>query len=134
MAAADQPDPGTARPITILVVDDSRTIRRLVGRTLMESGYVVVEASDGKAALEVWRSVQPDLILLDVDMPVMDGPTALQQMRAEYEAAVPPVLFLTARTGAADVAAGLDIGAQDYIRKPVRSARADRSRRPGAAN
>ena len=60
----------------------------------------------------------PDLVLLDVDMPVMDGPTALAAMKADVGLADIPVLFLTARTGGADVAAGLQLGANDYLRKP----------------
>jgi two-component system cell cycle response regulator len=107
---------------TILVVDDSSAIRRIISRTLVQTGYRVVEAVDGRAALEACRAERPDLMLLDIDMPVMDGPTTLREMRAEPALRSLPVLFLTARTGAADVAAGLDLGAQDYLRKPCEPA------------
>jgi diguanylate cyclase (GGDEF)-like protein len=107
---------------TILVVDDSAAIRRIIGRILAETGYRVVEAADGRAALRACRVERPDLMLLDIDMPVLDGPATLRAMRAEPELRSVPVLFLTARTGAADVAAGLDLGAQDYLRKPCEPA------------
>jgi diguanylate cyclase (GGDEF)-like protein len=112
-------DTGAQLPsATILVVDDSTAIRRIIGRTLVHAGYRVIEAADGQAGLDAIRAEHPDLVLLDVDMPVMDGPAALRVMRADPEMASLPVLFLTARTGGADVAAGLDLGAQDYLRKP----------------
>ena len=111
-----------AAPTTILVVDDSTAIRRILGRTLVEAGYRVVDAADGRAALRACRVERPDLVLLDMDMPVLDGPATLRAMRAEPELRAVPVLFLTARTGAADVAAGLDLGAQDYLRKPCEPA------------
>jgi two-component system, cell cycle response regulator len=112
------------RPVvsTILVVDDSTAIRRIIGRTLTEAGYSVVEAENGLAALAACRAERPDLVLLDVDMPVMDGLTTLREMRADPELQDLPVLFLTARTGGADVAAGLALGAEDYLRKPCEPA------------
>ncbi|MEO8697170.1 MAG: diguanylate cyclase [Acidimicrobiales bacterium] len=107
---------------TILVVDDSNAIRRILGRALTIGGYFVVEAADGHAAIEACRAQRPDLVLLDIDMPVMDGHATLREMRADPELAAIPVLFLTARTGGADVAAGLELGAQDYLRKPCEPA------------
>jgi two-component system cell cycle response regulator len=103
---------------TILVVDDSTAIRRILRRALQGAGYRVTEAADGRAALTACHLETPDLVLLDVDMPVMDGPTALAAMRREPALVDVPVLFLTARTSGADVAAGLRLGAQDYLRKP----------------
>jgi diguanylate cyclase (GGDEF)-like protein len=103
---------------TILVVDDSTAIRRIIGRALTTSGHRVVEAADGRAALEACRAQRPDLVLLDIDMPIMDGPATLREMRADAELGSVPVIFLTARTGGSDVAAGLQLGAQDYLRKP----------------
>jgi two-component system cell cycle response regulator len=107
---------------TILVVDDSTAIRRIISRTLAETGYRVVEAPDGRAALEACRTERPDLVLLDVDMPVMDGHTTLREMRADPDLEAVPVFFLTAHTDGADVAAGLELGAQDYLRKPCEPA------------
>jgi two-component system cell cycle response regulator len=102
----------------ILVVDDSNAIRRILRRILEQAGYRVAEAVNGLAALAACRTAPPDLVLLDMDMPVMDGPTALLTMRRETALTDIPVLFLTARTSGPEVAAGLKLGAQDYIRKP----------------
>ena len=115
---------GENRPTvpTILVVDDSTAIRRILGRALAAAGYRVVEAADGSAALDACRAEHPDLVLLDIDMPVMDGHTTLREMRADPDLAAIPVLFLTARTAGTDVAAGLELGAQDYLRKPCEPA------------
>jgi two-component system, cell cycle response regulator len=115
---------GENRPTvpTILVVDDSNAIRRILGRALAAAGYRVIEAADGSAALDACRAEHPDLVLLDIDMPVMDGHTTLREMRADPELAAIPVLFLTARTAGTDVAAGLELGAQDYLRKPCEPA------------
>jgi two-component system cell cycle response regulator len=102
----------------ILVVDDSSTIRRILAGTLEKAGYRVSQASDGSAGLEVCRAEMPDLVLLDVDMPVLDGRATLTAMKDDPVLADIPVLFLTAQGGGDDVAAGLELGAQDYLRKP----------------
>jgi len=103
---------------TILVVDDSTAIRRILRRALEGAGHRVVEAADGKEGLEVCRAEHPDLVLLDVDMPVMDGLATLREMKTDPDLIHVPVLFLTARTGGDDLARGLDLGAHDYLRKP----------------
>ena len=103
---------------TILIVDDSRTIRQILKRVLVGDGYRVTEAADGSLGLAAIRSDRPDLVLLDVDMPVMDGLTTIRAMRADPEMSTLPVLFLTARTSGTEVAEGLGLGAQDYLRKP----------------
>lgn len=105
-------------PAKVLVVDDSTAIRRILRRALEGAGYQVDEAADGREGVAACREVDPDLVLLDVDMPVMDGMAALAAMRADPALCSIPVLFLTARTGGTDVALGLDLGAQDYLRKP----------------
>jgi two-component system cell cycle response regulator len=104
---------------TVLVVDDSGATRRILRRALERAGYRIAEAADGLAALAACRTQSPDLVLLDIDMPVMDGPTVLARMQEDDELSEIPVIFLTARTGGADVAAGLQLGAHDYLRKPV---------------
>ena len=111
----EQPEPG---PATVLLVDDSRAIRRILGRTLQDADYRVIEATDGQDGLDTARREHPDLILLDVDMPVMDGLSAMRVMRDDPDLARIPVLFLTARTSGSDAAAGLTLGARDYLRKP----------------
>lgn len=102
----------------VLVVDDSSTIRRILARHLEEASYDVVQAADGRAALDACRADRPDVVLLDVDMPELDGRATLRAMKADPSLADIPVLFLTAHSGGDDVAAGLELGAQDYLRKP----------------
>jgi two-component system, cell cycle response regulator len=116
---------------TILIVDDSKAIRRILRRALEDGGHTVREAADGLEALAACRAELPDLVLLDMDMPVMDGPAALKALRADDALAHVPVLFLTARTTAAEVAAGLELGAEDYLRKPCQPA--ELTARVGAA-
>lgn len=117
--APDRRGPDRVATATVLVVDDSTAIRRILQRALQNAGYRVTEAADGQAALAQCRADPPDLVLLDVDMPVMDGPTALAAMKADVALADIPVLFLTARISGTDVAAGLQLGASDYLRKPI---------------
>src|SRR5579859_897841 len=109
-------------PPRILVADDSGAMRSILARALKAGGYRVSEAVDGQACLAACRAEAPDLVLLDIDMPVMDGPTALKEMRADDDLLDIPVLFLTARTSGSDLAAGLELGAQDYLRKPCEPA------------
>jgi two-component system, cell cycle response regulator len=106
----------TAR--TVLIVDDSRTIRALIKRALEDAGFRTVEAGDGNEALVRVRESPPDAILLDVDMPGLDGFHTLEAMNAESDMAEIPVLFLTARSAAEDAVMGLELGARDFIRKP----------------
>jgi two-component system, cell cycle response regulator len=116
--AEDRRREGRIGVTTVLVVDDSTAIRRILRRALEGGGHRVVEAGDGKEGLQVCRTERPDLVLLDVDMPVMDGLTTLQEMKMDPLLVHVPVLFLTARTGGEDLARGLDLGAHDYLRKP----------------
>ncbi len=116
--APQQRSPKQVLVRTILVVDDSRTIRRILRRDLEAGGYAVDEAPDGEAALEVCRAAAPDLVLLDVDMPRLDGMATLERMQADPDLRQLPVLFLTARTSGSEVARGLDLGAHDYLKKP----------------
>ena len=110
----------TDRVVTasVLVVDDSSATRRILRRSLEAAGYGVTEAADGLEALGICRAQAPDLVLLDIDMPVMDGPTLLARLQEDDELAQVPVIFLTARTSGSDAAAGLQLGAHDYLRKP----------------
>ena len=116
--AAERRGGDRVRPVTVLVVDDSKTIRRILRRDLESSGYRVNEAPDGEVALAMCRAAKPDLVLLDVDMPVLDGIQTLEQMKADRDLRSLPVLFLTARTSGVEAARGLELGAQDYLRKP----------------
>jgi two-component system response regulator MprA len=100
----------------ILIADDDRAIREALARALSLEGYDVVEAPDGAAALSLIETSQPDVAILDVMMPNVDGLTVCRVLRAERNRL--PVLMLTARTETADRVAGLDAGADDYLPKP----------------
>jgi len=102
---------------TILVVDDQASVRQLLQEYLSEQGFRVVSAADGQSALYTARHEQPDLILLDVMMPKMDGYQFLRLFRQERQT---PVIILTAREEETDAVLGLDLGADDYVIKPFR--------------
>ncbi|HYY80927.1 MAG TPA: diguanylate cyclase [Actinomycetes bacterium] len=105
-------------PIVVLLVEDSGTIRALVRKMLVAGGHTVVEAADGAAALAACRAQQPDVVLLDVEMPGMSGWDVLTAMKADPDLSDVPVVFLTGRSGTADIVDGLRLGAHDYLRKP----------------
>lgn len=121
-ASMAQPERRSTDHATVLVVDDSRTIRTILRRALEQVGYTAHEAENGRAGIEKAREVRPDMMLLDVDMPVLDGYATLAEMNADPVLRDMPVLLLTARTGAEDVATGLGLGARDYLRKPCEPA------------
>ena len=105
-------------PIIVLLVEDSAAIRSLVRRMLLAGGHTVVEAADGAAALAACRERQPDVVLLDVEMPGMSGWDVLAAMKADPDLSDVPVVFLTGRSDTADMVDGLRLGAHDYLRKP----------------
>lgn len=103
--------------IIILTVDDEDDVRRLIATKLTKAGFEVIEAADGEAGVAAARAATPDLVIMDVNMPKMDGFTAVQKIR-ETVRPEPIVLMLTADGAEADVMKGLAGGAQDYIVKP----------------
>jgi two-component system response regulator MprA len=102
--------------VRILVVDDDAAVRDSLARTLRFEGYQVETAGDGRQAIDAVRVAEPDAMLLDVSMPVLDGLTACRELRAE--GVLVPILMLTARDSVGDRVAGLDAGADDYLIKP----------------
>lgn len=102
---------------TILVVDDQSSVRQLLQEYLTEQGFRVVTASDGQTALYTARHEEPDLILLDIMMPKMDGYQFLRVYRQERQT---PIIIITAREEETDAVLGLDLGADDYVVKPFR--------------
>src|SRR5213593_1114326 len=104
----------------ILVVDDDAPIRRMLERTLLAEGYDVVAAADGGAALAAIERSVPDLLVLDVGMPGVDGLAVCRRARARGLAT--PILLLTARDAVSDRVDGLDAGADDYLVKPFATA------------
>jgi two-component system cell cycle response regulator len=103
---------------TVMIADDSLLIRAVVQACLEAEGYGVIHAEDGAAALEQCELSPPDVILLDIVMPGMDGYQVLAQLKANPDLSHIPVVFLTGRTGMADLVAGLQAGAHDYLKKP----------------
>jgi DNA-binding response OmpR family regulator len=100
----------------ILVVDDDLELQRLIAFALRQAGYLVLEAGDGPAALATFENERPDLVLLDVNLPRMNGFEVLRRLRAG--GAKTPVMMLTVRAGEEDQVRGLDLGADDYLAKP----------------
>jgi len=103
---------------TILVVDDEAPIVDLVRFTLEDANVRVVEASDGAAALDLARRIKPDLVLLDVHMPRLDGLEVCRELRREPDFARTPIIMLTAAGQEADRSSGLSAGADEYLTKP----------------
>lgn len=99
----------------ILVVDDDPEIRRVLQRGLAYEGYTVELAADGQTALVLARQTPPDLVILDLRLPDLDGVEVCRRLRAGDDV---PILMLTARDGVSDKVAGLDAGADDYLVKP----------------
>ncbi len=99
----------------ILLVEDDPSIREVTALGLRAAGFTVATASDGAEGLERWRAERPDLVLLDVMLPRLDGLEVLRAIRRE---ATTPVVMLTARADTIDVVVGLESGAEDYVKKP----------------
>lgn len=98
-----------------LIVDDDRVLADVVAFALRREGFEVIQAYDGAAALERWQQEEPDLIVLDVNLPKIDGFTVCRRIRKESDV---PIILLTVRSEDGDVVYGLEIGADDYIPKP----------------
>jgi two-component system, chemotaxis family, chemotaxis protein CheY len=103
---------------TCLVVDDSRVIRRYARVILEANGYTVTEAENGRIALEDCRRAQPDCVLLDWNMPVMNGIEFLRALRREFGPDRPIVVFCTAQAEMTAIEQAMESGAQEYIMKP----------------
>ena len=99
----------------ILVVDDDRVLADVVAFTLRREGYDILLAHDGVSGLQRWQEEQPDLVVLDVNMPKMNGFEVCRQIRAQADT---PIILLTVRGEDDDIVGGLEIGADDYIVKP----------------
>src|ERR671939_1436698 len=106
---------------TILVADDEPINRALIQRRLERAGYQVLTAQNGREAVERARIERPDLVILDVMMPVMDGLEACQLIKADEVIRDTPVIFLSARDETDVKVSGLSLGANDYISKPFKA-------------
>ena len=104
----------------VLVADDDPQMRRLIRSVLQREGFEIVEASDGLDALDAIERGGVDLVILDLEMPRLDGLGVLDELRAQVRTATLPVIVLTAQHGESEEKA-LDLGAQDYLTKPVQT-------------
>jgi len=104
--------------ITCLVVDDSRVVRKAARRILERHGFAVREAENGQVALAACRAALPRLVLLDWNMPVMDGLTFLKAARAEFGPERPVIMLCTTESELGRIVTALAAGAQEYIMKP----------------
>ena len=127
-------------PIKVLSVDDSRTIRLFVTRAFMPYDCVVIEAANGEEGLAAAVREKPDLILLDITMPIMDGVTMLAKLKEDAALKLTPVIMLTAESGREKVVHVSNLGVTDYLVKPFqanqlieKAARAVRLERKAAA-
>jgi DNA-binding response OmpR family regulator len=107
------------RPV-VLVAEDDEDILEMVVFDLEDEGYEVLTARDGDAAIALALERRPDLVLLDVAMPGLDGYEVTRRLRAEKSTSVTPVVLLTARAQVRDVILGFEAGANDYVTKPFR--------------
>jgi DNA-binding NarL/FixJ family response regulator len=103
----------------ILLIEDQASMRRNIAFMLGAEGYSMSTAANGREGIEVAQREKPDLILCDVMMPEMDGHAVVQALRKDPEFAVTPFIFLTAKGDKAEVRHGMNIGADDYLTKPV---------------
>lgn len=103
---------------TILLVEDDAELRFIVAAHLRANGFEVIEATDGGEGLSMATSRQPDMIIMDIGLPVMDGIAVTRSLKADPRTANIPVVMLTARSGSDDIVRGLEAGAQEYLPKP----------------
>lgn len=108
------PDVGT----TILIVDDSKTIRRILAKMLTEGGYSTLEAEDGETAIEIARQSQPDLILMDVVMPGITGFQATRRLHKDSATSEIPIIIMSGNEQAIEEFWVIRIGAHDFMTKP----------------
>jgi DNA-binding response OmpR family regulator len=107
--------PEESNAISVLIVEDDETLQETLAYNLDREGYTVTTATDGSTGLEMARTQQPDLIVLDVMLPELDGLSVCRILRREMDV---PIIMLTARSSEVDKIIGLDSGADDYITKP----------------
>jgi len=110
----------TSRRKLVLVVDDDASVRTLVSKALQTKGYEVQEAADGMIASEMLGRMKqmPDLMICDVMMPTIDGFSLARMIKGHKELRSIPIIFLTAKTQAADLMTGISLGARHYVQKP----------------
>ncbi|MGV1098375.1 response regulator [Thiovibrio sp. JS02] len=103
---------------TILIVEDDENIQQLVGYNLAKAGFHVLHAENGEQALAMVKREKPDLVVLDIMLPSVSGLEVCKAVRKDPQSKATPIIMLTAKSEENDIAAGLDLGADDYITKP----------------
>ncbi len=116
-AAATRPETETG--VTVLIVDDSPTETRILSNTLLKAGYRVETATNGEEGVEAARALHPDIILMDVIMPVLNGYQATRILRRDVETANIPIIMVTTKDLQTDRTWGMRQGASDYLTKPI---------------
>lgn len=106
----------------ILIVDDNPENRKVLGNLLIQNGYEVGVCTDGFKALDFIQKVEPDLILLDIMMPGMNGYEVCEKLKQDVRKRHIPIIFLTAKTQTEDIVKGFEVGGVDYVSKPFNSA------------
>jgi diguanylate cyclase (GGDEF)-like protein len=106
-------------PFTILLADDDTLLRKIVIKALEVDGYRIIEAKNGAEALDLYRQIQPDLVLLDGSMPIMNGFECCAKLRSLAPLPVLPILMITGLDNECSINAAFDAGATDYIQKPI---------------
>lgn len=119
MNDTQDPTPADPQRATILLVEDNELNRDMLSRRLHRAGYAVLTAGDGEQALAMMRSDHPVLVLMDMNLPVMDGWTACRRAREDEQTRAIPILALTAHAMDADRQQALDAGCDDFATKPI---------------
>jgi chemosensory pili system protein ChpA (sensor histidine kinase/response regulator) len=115
MAKAAEP---AVKPPTVMVVDDSLTVRKITGRLMAKEGYQVILAKDGVEALEILLDAVPDVMLVDIEMPRMDGYDLTRNIRADARLKHVPIIMITSRTAEKHRNYAFEIGVNHYLGKP----------------
>ena len=115
---AFEPGAGDVGAKTIMVVDDSVTVRKVTSRVLEREGFIVATAKDGVEATEMLAEVKPDLMLLDIEMPRMDGFEVARVVRSSEEFSQLPIIMISSRTGEKHQQRAKDIGVNEFLGKP----------------
>jgi CheY-like chemotaxis protein len=107
------------RTATVLVVDDDEGVRELIAFLLQRAGYRAVTATDGPEALRIFTDIRPDLVILDMVMPGLDGVSVCERIRADATTAALPVVMMSGRATKTEIASAFASGAVEYLDKPV---------------
>ncbi len=116
---AQETEQAGAGKATVMVVDDSLTMRKVLSRTLEREGYQVVTAKDGMDALQILQETRPDIILLDIEMPRMDGFEFARNVRGDADTAGIPIIMISSRTAEKHQSHAREIGVNAFLGKPV---------------